>query len=131
MGPLRGRLTLTAFALAPSPLWAAVCDQVRPNWTPGTEVGLIEETLLLFASPVSLLLLLGMALAIRLRHQWGALAVVVGWTAWISVIAVGNSQVQAAARAEGCMGSPALFISLGAAICIATILFTRPRPVRD
>lgn len=129
MGSLRRGVTL---ALLPTPALAEVCDKVRPMWEPGTQATAWGEMLALLSSPVSLLLLAATALAIRLRSQWGALGVVACWSVWTSMIAFfgAGDEVRQMALAEGCIGSPTLFLALIAAICVATILYTVPRPTR-
>lgn len=129
MGPFRRGLIL---ALLPLPAWAGVCDKVRPFWTPGAPATGWDELIGLMGTPPSLILLVLSALAVRFRHQWGALVVVLLWTAWVSVVAlVGlDGETQALAIAEGCIGSPVLFIAIVAAICGGMILYTAPRETR-
>ena len=125
MGSLRRGLTLAA--LAPSAAWAEVCDKTRPNWD-GTPVSMMGEAIFLFSTPAALILVLGSLLAIRFRHQWGALIMVVLWTLLISLVAMGDpTGMREFELAEGCVGSPTLFIGLVAAICIGMILYTTPR----
>ena len=128
MGPLRGGLIL---ALLPAGAIAQTCAQTRPTWD-GTPVSALDEALFLAATPAALVLLLASLLALRFRHQWGALIVVVLWTLFISLIAMGDpTGLRAEEIAEGCIGSPALFIGLVAAICVAMILYTTPRQSRE
>ncbi len=57
---------------------------------------------------------------------------VVGWTFWVSLISMADpTGTREIARAEGCIGSPTLFIALVAAICVATILYTASLTRRD
>lgn len=125
------RLTFLIVALPTSAL-AEVCDKVRPFWTPGAQATSLDELIGLMATPPSLVLLVLTALAVRFRHQWGALVVVLAWTAWVSVIAfIGfGGETQALAMSEGCIGSPALFIAFVTAICVGMILYTAPRETR-
>lgn len=128
MGSLRRGLTLAL--LVPTAAMAEVCDKTRPNWD-GTPVSAIQEALFLIATPAALLLTFLSLLAIRFRHQWGALAIVVLWTLLISFIAMGNpTGVRPSEIAEGCVGSPTLFIGLVAAICGGMIFYTTPRQDR-
>ena len=128
MGPLRRGLILTL--LAPGAAQADVCADLRPGWD-GSAVGPIQEALYLFVTPLSLFLILTSLLVLRFRHQWGALAVVVGWTVLVSIVAMADpTGLQEIARAEGCMGSPALFIGIVAAICGGMIIYTAPRSQR-
>lgn len=131
MGPLRTGLTAIPLALMASPALADVCAAMRPGWTPGTPATAWGEMLALMITPPSLVLLLASALCIRLRHQWGALIVVLLWSLWVSYIAMSAPDaLRAAAIAEGCIGRPTLFIALVAAICIGMILYTTRRPAR-
>ena len=127
MGPVRRGLIL---ALLPGTAWAEVCDKVRPFWTPGTPATAVDEALHLAASPLTLVLLVGTALAVRFRSAWGGLAVVCCWSALVGLIAFVpgffSSGVHQLGVQEGCIGSPALFIGVVAAICVATILYTAP-----
>ena len=130
MGPLRRRLILAAL-IAPTSAFAEVCDKERPGWD-GTPATALSEAITLFASPLSLVLLIATAFVIRFRHQWGALITMLLWTLWVSLIAFGGDQtIRAQAIKEGCFGPPVLFIAAVAAICIAMILYTNPRPKRD
>lgn len=128
MGPLRGGLILS---LLPGLARASACDTERPGWD-GVPMTALGEALLLFSSPAALVLLAATILVIWLRHQWGALAVCLLWTALVSVVAfIGSSgETHAAAVTEGCVGSPTLFIAAVAAICVAMIFYTAPRPSR-
>ena len=129
MGPVRGGLILAP--LLPAAAAAAVCETERPGWdgTPATGLG---EALAQFTSPLALVLLVASALALRRRSQWGGLAVTLLWAALVSVVAfVDPGGRRALAMAEGCIGSPTLFIAAVAAICSGIILYTAPRPRRD
>ena len=100
-------------------------------WNPlGGPATMWDEALHLAATPLSLLLLLGTALAIRFRSQWGGLAAVVGWSFLVYFVAFGDPNdptgITQAAMQEGCIGSPALFIAVVAAICVATVIYTAP-----
>jgi len=127
MGSLRRGLILSL--ATPTAALAEVCDKVRPLWQPGTPATAWDEMLALMGTPLSLALLLATAVAIRFRSQWGALAVLVLWTFWVSTIAFfgADDEINRQAIAEGCIGSPALFIGVVAAICIAMIIYTTPR----
>ncbi len=123
--------TTVACMLSASPALAEVCDKIRPGWD-GAPASMLDEAIALMSTPPSLVLLLASALAIRLRHQWGALAVLIGWTIWISLLVFPTPDAaELAAIAEGCIGSPILFIAVVAAICVAMILYTIPRPKRE
>lgn len=139
MGPLRRRLNrvqgwalFAALMALPGAAMAEVCDKERPGWD-GAPASVLDEAISLSATVPSLILILATALALRFRSAKGGLAVVVLWTAWVSVIAfVGYATpVRRAALQEGCIASPALFIGLVAAICVATILYTAPSERRS
>ena len=127
MGPIRTGLTALA-ALIPGTAWAEVCDKMRPNWVPGTEATMITEAIALSMTIPSLVLFLATLACYRFRLQWPSLAVVVGWTIWVSLIAFLQPDDQRAlATAEGCIGSPALFIAIAAALSVGLIFYTAPR----
>ncbi len=133
MGPVRRGLTAAlALALVPGALRAEVCDKVRPNWEPGTQTTAFNEALFLFSTLPSLILLAATALVLYFRHQWGALIVVVLWTGFVSILAFSGDPtgIEQMAVTEGCVGSPTLFIAAVAAICVAMIFYTAPRPSR-
>lgn len=112
----------------PGAAFAQSCADQRPGWTPGTEVSALAEAIALFSSPVALILLIATVLCFRFRHQWGALVVVVCWTGVVSLIAFTGAGGRAAGMAEGCIGSPTLFIAIVAALSVGLILYTAPRP---
>lgn len=130
---IRGRAA--SFALAggvagaclPTTALAEACATLRPDWD-GTAVTALDELLYLVGTAPALLLILGAALAIRLQSQWGGLIVIVLWTVLVTYILMGNQDIARAATLEGCIGSPALFIALVAAICVAIVVRTLPRP---
>ncbi|MEM6940673.1 MAG: hypothetical protein AAF943_06420 [Pseudomonadota bacterium] len=125
MGPLRRGLTVAL--TTPAAAAAEVCADTRPGWK-GGPVSAFDEALFLAMTPAALVLILASALAVRFRHQWGALIVVVLWSIFVSFIALGDpTGVRALEIAEGCIGSPALFIAGVAAICGGMIYYTTPR----
>ena len=130
MGSIRRRL-IAALALAPSPVLAKVCDKERPNWD-GTPVSAIGEAIVLFSTLPSLALIAATLIVLRYKSVWGGLAVVVAWTALVSII---NSErinsLRKAAVDEGCIGPNTLFIAITIAICIAIVLYTAPRLSAD
>jgi len=131
MGPVRRRLILATFLLLPGAAWAEVCDKERPGWD-GVPVGAFDELLYFLQTPIVLVLILGTALAIRFRSEKGGLAVVVGWSiATFLVTGVGLSDpIRTAAIAEGCIGSPSLFIAFAAALSVGVVFYTAPLPRR-
>ncbi|WP_299694077.1 hypothetical protein [uncultured Tateyamaria sp.] len=128
MGPLRRGLILT---LVPGTAWAEVCDKARPGWD-GTQASAVSEAVNLMTSPAGLILLLISALALRFRYQWVGLAAVLMWTAFITMVTMADpTGIRADAMVEGCIGPPTLFIALAAAICVAIVLWTKPRTPDD
>ena len=124
------RRGLIALLAMPGTAFAGVCESVRPNWD-GTPTTPLSEALFLSGTVPVLILIVATMAALRYRSQWGGLAVVVLWTMLITILSmVDPAGLQAAARAEGCTGSPALFIAAVAAICVATIIYTTPRKRR-
>ncbi len=125
MGPLRrGLIFALPMAATGAPAWAETCDEMRPGWD-GTPVSAVGELLFLAQSPIVLILFLLTAVAVRFRSEWGGLAVVVGWSiVTFLVTRWGGGQTDAAT--EGCVGSPALFIAVAAALSIGVVLYTAP-----
>ncbi len=109
---------------------AEVCADTRPGWD-GDPVSAAGEAIALFASPMGIVLVISTLAALRFRSQWGALVVVVLWTGLVTMVTMLDpTGVRDLAQAEGCIGSPTLFIALVAAICVGTILYTMPRETR-
>lgn len=113
--------------LCPAPAWAEVCNSVRPDWD-GASVTALGEMLYLFQTPVVLLLVLASALAIRFRNELAGIAVVVGWSvATYLVTGWGTTDgVRDTAMNEGCVGSPAAFITVAVVVGIGVVLCTAP-----
>ncbi len=117
--------------LVASPALAEVCDKERPDWD-GMPVSAIAEAVILFLSPLGLILLACTALAVRYRSQWGGVAITVGWTGFATLVTMADpSGVRALAQAEGCIGPSSLFVALAAAISAGTILYTAPRGAQN
>jgi hypothetical protein len=113
-------------AVMPLPAWAnSACATIRPGWDGGT-VSAIEEAITLFSSPIALVLLLASAFAIRFRSSWGALALCLAWSFLITAVTFFDPTggLRTAATAEGCVGSPSVFIALVAALSVGMILYT-------
>ena len=126
MGPLR-RGVIGVAALAPAPAFAQSCADMRPNWVPGTEVTAWAEAVALFSTPLPLILLVASALAFRLRTQWATVTVIVLWTLLVSLIVFTDAAGRSAAVAEGCIGSPSIFVGAVAVLCVALALYSAPR----
>lgn len=127
MGSFRRGVIL---ACLPTPALAEACDKIRPGWDGGT-VGPVAEAITLFSSPIALAFLLGTALVFRFRSSKGALALCLAWsflvTATTFLDPTGGVRTQAAA--EGCVGSPWLFIAVVGALSVGMILYTgKPTP---
>lgn len=108
---------------------AEICSVQRPDWD-GVPVTAVQETLSLASTPVVLILLLLSALAIRFKSQWGVLVLVVLWTILVSFLSIFAPNARTVGMTEGCIGSPALFIGIIAAICVGMIFYTAP-PSRE
>jgi hypothetical protein len=104
---------------------SGACASFRPDWS-GDEVSALSEALLLFQTPAALVLLLASALVLRFRSAWGALAVFVGWSLLVSAFTFFDPTggTRTAAMAEGCVGSPTLFIAIALGISVGLILYT-------
>lgn len=127
MGPLRGGLILSLLA---GPALAEVCDKARPGWD-GAPVTALDEAMFLFTTPISLFLIAALATAVVFRHAMGAALVALLWGFYItSLILPDQAGTDAAARAEGCAASPALYIALSGAICLAAVIYTARREKR-
>lgn len=127
MGSIRRRLIGATVLLWPASAWADVCAVQRPGWD-GTPVTAVGEFLYLLQTPIVLVLIVATALAIRLRSEWGGLAVVVGWSL-STFLATGwgdNGAIREAAMATGCIGNATLFISFAALVCVGVVLYTAP-----
>lgn len=122
MGPVRGGVIL---ALVPGAAWAQDCAVQRPGWD-GAAVSAVQEAMFLAYTPAALVLFLGTIAALRFKSHWGSLAVVLGWTAFVSFLTMFAPASRVAAVTEGCVGSPTLFIGIIAAICVGTIFYTAP-----
>lgn len=122
----------TLFALLPLPALAEVCDKVRPSWD-GTPVSALTEAVFILGSPASLVLLLATALVVRFRSSWGAVAVCVGWSMLVSAFTFFDPTggLRTAAAAEGCIGSPSLFIAVACSLSVICILITGKPKDRD
>jgi len=109
----------------------AVCTTIRPGWD-GMPVTALGELQLLALSPVTLVLFVATLICIRMRSQWGSVAVVVAWSIYVSLLTmIDPGGLMAAGRSEGCIGAPTLFIALVAAICVAMIIYTAPSEKRE
>ncbi|QIE46838.1 hypothetical protein G5B38_15640 [Pseudohalocynthiibacter aestuariivivens] len=118
-----------ALGSLPGAALAEVCANERPDWT-GVPVSAWAEALALFSTPAALFLLAASAVAVMLRHQWGALAVCVLWSFLTMAVTMFDTDMRASAMTEGCIGTPIVFIVAIASLCVAMILYTG-RPTSD
>ena len=126
MGPVRGGLILS---LMPGAVLAEACTVQRPNWD-GAPVSALQEAVSLASSPIVLVLLVLSALAFRFKSHWGTLTLVVLWSLLVAFLSLFAPDARTAGMAEGCIGSPALFIGIIAAICVGMIFYTAPEKAR-
>ena len=118
-------------ACIPGTAWAEVCDKARPNWD-GVPVGAVGEAIGLFLSPAGIVLLALSLVAVRFQFQWVGLAAVILWAVFITVITMADpTGMRLDGMIEGCIGPPTLFIAAAAAICVAIVLWTKPRTQDD
>ncbi|MEL6647915.1 MAG: hypothetical protein AAFY35_08775 [Pseudomonadota bacterium] len=122
MGSVRRGLILS---LVPGPAFAEACDTIRPGWD-GGEVSAVAEAITLFSSPIALILLFLTALVFRFRSSRGALALCLFWSFLITAVTFFDPTggVRTQALAEGCVGSPWLFIAIVGALSVGMILYT-------
>ena len=122
MGSFRRGVIL---ALFPTPALAEACDKIRPGWD-GGPVGPVAEAITLFSSPIALILLFLTALVFRFRSSWGALTLCLFWSFLITAVTFFDPTggVRTLAAAEGCVGSPWLFITVVAALSVGMVLNT-------
>jgi len=106
---------------------AEVCAQERPAWD-GVPVTALGEFLILLQTPIVLVLIIATALVIRFRLEWAGLLVVVGWSlsTYLVLDWAGTDSIRQAGIAEGCIGSPSVFIVVAVMICIGVVLYTAP-----
>ena len=125
------RVAVISATLLPGAAWAEVCDKARPGWD-GGQVGPVGEAISLLLSPAGLALLGLSLIALRFRQQWIGLGAVLLWTVFITVVTMADpTGLRADAMIEGCIGPPTLFIVAAAAICVAIVLWTKPRTSDD
>ncbi|WP_204115603.1 hypothetical protein [Shimia biformata] len=112
--------------LMPGAALADACTDLRPNWD-GTPVSALDEFVALMSTPPALVLLLATALVVRFRKPWGGVVVALLWGGFGTFLTWGDpTGLRDAAIAEGCVGSPSLFIASTLAICAAMIAITAP-----
>ena len=115
--------------LIATPAHAEVCDKERPNWD-GSPVSLVDEAIALALGPTGLFFIGATAVAVLFRHSIGVGIACVMWAFYITALIMRGDDVFEQAVAEGCIGNPALFVGLVAAICLAAVLFTIRREKR-
>lgn len=123
MGPVRGRLTALCAAL-PLPAFAEVCDKVRPDWLPEDgPVGALAEAFYVLTSPLGVVLLAFVVLAMVRPRRWLAVVVALPLLALAGLLFLARgAEVAAMAMAEGCIGgigpTVALLVLLAAAVLV-------------
>lgn len=122
MGPVRGGLILS---LLPGAALAETCAELRPNWD-GVPVTVFGELWAQLSTGTVLILLFGSFAALRLKSPRWALWMVLCWAAYIYFLTITRPDTMQRALAEGCLGNPALFIGIIAAICVGMIFYTAP-----
>lgn len=133
MGPVRGRL-IAAFALLPLPAGAEVCDKVRPGWTPADgPVGALAEAGYVLTSPVGLILLAFVAVAMVWPRRWLAVVVALPLLVLAGLLFLARrAEVAVAAMAEGCIGgigpTVVVLILIAAAVLVRGFAARRRQP---
>ena len=103
----------------------------NPGWD-GVAVTPWGEAILLFSTLPALVLIVLTMLAIRFRHMWAGLIVVLLWSTLVTfLISLADDEVRNLAIDEGCRGDPVLFIGAAIVICIATLILTGPKRKPD
>lgn len=127
MGPIRRRLICAAALFSPTYGFADACQIERPHWD-GVPVSMIQEFLILMQTPIVWVLIIATAIVIKLRHEWGGLIVVIGWSlsTYLAIDWAGTDPNKAAAINTGCIGNPSLYIIVAVATCIGVVLYTAP-----
>ncbi|MEM6375246.1 MAG: hypothetical protein AAF686_03345 [Pseudomonadota bacterium] len=124
MGSFRSGLIVGAILVLAGPADAAVCQDFRPDWN-GETVGAWDEMLALLSMPISLILLIATAFAIRFRSPWLALCVFVGWSFAVASVTFFDPTggIRANAALEGCVGSPSLYIAVVLSLCAGMMIY--------
>lgn len=118
---MRYRLSAT-FAALPSTALAEVCDKVRPLWG-GGDVGLLGEMLANLLSVPGLVVVAAVALAFWSRSRWLLVLLSLLPIAFATLIHIGtDNEIHALARQEGCVGPPALTLTLFVLIGVAMLV---------
>ncbi len=107
-----------------NPALAEVCSTARPGWAPGdAPVSALAEALAFATTPAALLLLIGLGAGWFFRQQLLLVAVILASLVFMFPrLWPVNADLEAAARAEGCMGPPTLVIGFLALIWCAAMV---------
>lgn len=133
MGPVRGRL-IALCSLAPMPAAAEVCDKVRPDWAAADgPVGALAELAYVLTSPVGLILLGLVALALFWPRRWVAVIVALPVLALAGLLFLARgAEIAGLAMAEGCIGgigpTVALLVLIAAAVLVRGFRARRAAP---
>ena len=128
MGPVRGRLiaalALFAVAVMAAPARAEVCGTLRPDWVAGDgAVGALREAAYVLGSPVGLILLALVGLALVWPRRWLAVVVALPVLGLAGLLFLSRqAETAAQAMAEGCIGgigpTVGLLVLLAAAVLV-------------
>ena len=116
---------VAVFAFFPTAAFAEVCDKERPNWNSGP-TGLVSEAWAFLTLPFFMWFLIpSTAVCLLLKNKIGCILMATIWAAvgfYVAINAITDpTTVHEAAVREGCIAPPHLFITLCAAISIATL----------
>jgi hypothetical protein len=137
MGSVRGQLiaALALFAVSAlaAPARAEVCDKVRPGWVAGDgAVGALGEAIYVLGSPVGLILLALVGLALVWPRRWLAVVVALPVLGLAGLLFLSRqAETAAQAMAEGCIGgigpTVGLLVLLAAAVLVRGFARARRR----
>lgn len=133
MGPVRGWLIALA-AGAPLPAAADVCSDIRPGWTSGDgPVGAFAEAGHVLASPIGLILLAFVVLAMLWPRRWLAVVVALPILVLAGLLFLARgADLAAMAMAEGCIGgigpTVAILVVMAAAVLVRGFTARRRQP---
>ena len=100
---------------------------MRPNWD-GSPVSAWSEMIALSSSLPAIILFVASAFVIRFRHQLGALITVVLWTLLATFLTMLDpTGLREPAIAEGCVGSPTIFLTVIGILSVIMIVVTNPK----
>ena len=119
---------------APLPAGAGVCADIRPGWMPGDgAMGGMAEAVHVLASPIGLILLAMVLLAMVWPRRWLAVVVALPILALTGLLFLARgADMAAAAMAEGCIGgigpTLAILVVMAAAVLVRGFTARRRQP---